>query len=77
MVQLERILRGVLAAQKRTHRTRFSNKGTRPDGKRRRMVNKRYKLSSLKGTGSGFMFLTNDGANLAVKIAEVIGRGEA
>lgn len=75
MIQIERILRGVLAAQKRTHRTRFSTKGARPDGMRRRMVNKRYRLSTLKGTGSGFMFLTNDGAALAARIAGALDGG--
>lgn len=72
MVQVQRIMRRVLASQKRTHRTRSSRKGARWDGNRRRMVNRRYKLPTLKGTDRGFMFLTNDGARLAFDIARAL-----
>ncbi|MEM7338115.1 MAG: hypothetical protein AAF467_05675 [Actinomycetota bacterium] len=72
MVQIERLLRGVLRSQKRTHRTRLSRNGKRPDGLRRRMVNRRYTLPTLKGTNRGFMFLTNDGAQLAYDIARAL-----
>ena len=72
MIHVERLLRGVLAAQKRSHRTRLSRKGSRPDGLRKRMVNRRYKLPTLKGTNRGFMFLTNDGAHLGYDIARAL-----
>ncbi|MCP3989427.1 MAG: hypothetical protein GY724_10155, partial [Actinomycetia bacterium] len=72
MVHVERLLRGVLASQKRTNRTRLSRKGKRPGGLRRRMVNRRYTLPTLKGTGRGFMFLTNDGAQLGFDIARAL-----
>jgi hypothetical protein len=72
MAKVQRLLRGVLGAQKRTHRTRYSTKGKGPDGMRRRKVNRRYRLSSLKGLDRGFTFLTNDGAALAYDIARAI-----
>jgi hypothetical protein len=72
MVSVQRLLRGVLGAQKRTHRSRFSNKGVGPDGLRRRKVNRRYKLGSLTGVDRGFTFLTNDGAALAFDVARAL-----
>ena len=72
MAHIERLLRGVLKSQQRTQRTRLSRKGKRPDGMRKRMVNRRYRLPTLKGTDRGFMFLTNDGAQLAYDIARAL-----
>lgn len=72
MVKLQRLLRGYLGSQKRTERTRSSRNGARDDGNRRRYVNRRYKLRSLKGDLTGFTFLTNDGAALALTIARAL-----
>ncbi|MEM9890948.1 MAG: hypothetical protein AAF962_08810 [Actinomycetota bacterium] len=39
------------------------------EGRRRRSVNRRWKLASLVGTEAGFTFLTNDGPALALAVA--------
>lgn len=66
MIEVQRFLRRYVAAQKRTMKTRGFC------GQRTRAVNRRWRLSSLKGTESGFTFLTNDGPGLALAIARAI-----
>ena len=71
-VEVMRLLRGVLASQKRTERTKLSRNGQGPNGLRLRFVSRRYRLKTLKHTNRGFTFLTNDGAQLAYDIARAL-----
>ncbi len=66
MIEAERFLRNYLSSQKRTARTKNL------DGQRSRWVNRRWRPRSLVGTQSGFTFLSNDGAALAIDIARAI-----
>jgi hypothetical protein len=69
-VEVMRFLRAYLRAQKRTERTNLAR--VIVGGRRRRYVNRRYRLRSLTGPDSGLTFLTNDGPALAIAIARAL-----
>ena len=69
-VQVQRLLRGYLRAQKRTERTNLAR--VLNGGRRKRFVNRRYRLRSLSGPDTGCTFLTNDGPALAIAIARAL-----
>ena len=78
-VTIERLLRGVLRSvartpdrRPRTRRTRYSRTGHGPNGLRKRWIHRRYSLPTLKGTDSGFSYLTADGARLAFDVARTL-----
>ena len=73
VIEMKRLLRGLLASQKRMKKTstRRVNRSTGEISYRR--SNRRYKLSSLNGGAkAGFTFLTNDGPALTIAIAKAL-----
>jgi len=73
VVESKRLLRGVLAAQKRTKRVTVRRVNRETGDIRYRRTSRRYKLSSLTGGArSGFTFLTNDGPALTIAIARAL-----
>ncbi len=73
VIEAKRLLRRLLASQKRTKKT-TTRRVDRTTGQiRYRTSNRRYRLSSLKGGAkAGFTFLTNDGPALTIALARAL-----
>jgi len=73
IIQAKRLLRGVLAGQKRTRKTTVRRIDRATGEIRYRKVSRRYRLSSLNGGAkAGFTFLTNDGPALTIELARAL-----